>query len=88
MNIPAPRSPGDDAHDGQHDADRERVLTALAALYDHLRAGSRAHLLHGANMLIHELGGVIWIQLPYRPGRRTLPEAGYVSEMPGGIRIG
>lgn len=88
MNIPMPSPSGDDVPDDRRNAEREAFLGVFASLYDRLREGSRAHLAHAADMATRELGGVIWVQLPSRPTRRTLPEAGYVAEAPPTLRIG
>lgn len=80
MTAPPSRLP-------QEASDREAILAMFAALYDRLREGSRAQLHHAVLMADRQLGGTLWIQLPYKAGKRLLPEAGYTSETPSTVRL-
>lgn len=76
-----------DALDASPLNERERWLAAAERLYDRLREGGRAQLVHAVDMLERDLGGTLWIQIPSKPAKRTLPEAGYTSDVPPGVPI-
>lgn len=89
MDLPSPRPSGHAPSSDHDDATaRERFLSVWAALYDHVREASRHQLDHATTMAELGLGGTVWIQVPSRPARRPLPEAGYISDIPAGVPIG
>jgi hypothetical protein len=64
----------------QSDADRAHFLRACAHMWDHAREASRRQMTHAADMILGKLGGTLLLRAESTVTKRTIPEAGYVSE--------
>lgn len=62
------------------EAERAYFLKAAAHVWDHARDASRKQMLHAAHMILSKLGGTLLIRAESTVTKRTVPEAGYVSE--------
>lgn len=80
MNVPHPRTSRHD--DADSDPRRQMFLEAMAKVWDHSRAQSRAQLNHAAAMIDAKLGGTLIIRAEstVAASTRGVPEAGYISE--------
>lgn len=64
----------------QSDVERTHFLRACAHMWDHAREASRRQMLHAADMILGKLGGTLLLRAESTITKRSVPEAGYVSE--------